>query len=160
MGNQVAMWLVNLPISEPDPLTRLDIIRQETARLKDDNHALGAATLVDLSRGTPIPLIYFANRVVGPKMRPFNITITNVPGPQFPMYLLEARMLSNYPMVPLWSQHGLSLALFSYDGKLLWGVLADYDAVPDTGRVTNAIEDAFAELEVAVAPDDQGQPLA
>jgi WS/DGAT/MGAT family acyltransferase len=159
MGNQVAMWLVNLPVSEPDPLTRLDTIRKETTRLKDDNHALGAATLVDLSRGTPIPLIYFANRVVGPKMRPFNITITNVPGPQFPMYLLEARMLSNYPMVPLWSQHGLSLALFSYDGKLLWGILADYDAIPDTGRVTHAIEEAFSELEAAVAPDEQGSPV-
>jgi diacylglycerol O-acyltransferase len=91
-------------------------------------------------------LISLANRVVGPMMRPFNVTVTNVPGPQFPMYLLEAQMLANYPVVPLWSQHGLGLALFSYNGTLAWGVHADFDAVPDTAAVTSAIQHATNEL--------------
>jgi WS/DGAT/MGAT family acyltransferase len=146
LGNQVAMWLVNLPVSDPDPVSRLRRIKAETSKLKSTNQALGAATLVELSRGTPIPLISLANRVVGPMMRPFNLTVTNVPGPQFPMYLLEAPMLANYPVVPLWSQHGLGLALFSYNGTLAWGVHADFDAVPDTAAVTSAIQHATEEL--------------
>ncbi|HJQ96455.1 MAG TPA: wax ester/triacylglycerol synthase family O-acyltransferase [Acidimicrobiia bacterium] len=149
LGNQVAMWLVNLPISEPDPVSRLEKIKLETQKLKATNQALGAATLVELSRGTPIPLISLANRVVGSIMRPFNLTVTNVPGPQFPMYLLEAPMLANYPIVPLWSQHGLGLALFSYNGTMAWGIHADFDAVPDTASVTSAIQNATAELLTA-----------
>ncbi|MEX0699587.1 MAG: wax ester/triacylglycerol synthase family O-acyltransferase, partial [Acidimicrobiia bacterium] len=109
LGNQVAMWLVNLPLAEADPVARLSQIKAETSRLKSTNQALGAATLVELSRGTPLTLISLANRVVGPLIRPFNLTVTNVPGPQFPMYLLESRMVANYPIVPLWSQHGLGL---------------------------------------------------
>jgi WS/DGAT/MGAT family acyltransferase len=146
LGNQVAMWLVNLPISEPDPVARLERIKVETSKLKTTNQALGAATLVELSRGTPITLISLANRVVGPLMRPFNLTVTNVPGPQFPMYLLEAPMLANYPIVPLWSQHGLGLALFSYNGTLDWGIHADFDAVPDTNAITSAIRHSVDEL--------------
>jgi hypothetical protein len=113
------------------------------------NQALGAATLVELSRGTPITLISLANRVVGPRLRPFNMTVTNVPGPQFPMYLLEARMLANYPIVPLWSQHGVGVALFSYDGRLHWGIQSDYDALPDTDRFVDAIHHSFDELTTA-----------
>ncbi|MFP3915808.1 MAG: wax ester/triacylglycerol synthase family O-acyltransferase, partial [Actinomycetota bacterium] len=112
LGNQVAMWLIDLPLEEPDPLARLERIRQQTERNRQRNQALGAATLVELSRGTPLTLLSLASRVAGQRMRPFNMTVTNVPGPQFPMYLLEAEMEANYPMVPLWAQHGLGLALF------------------------------------------------
>ncbi|MGH8927239.1 MAG: WS/DGAT/MGAT family O-acyltransferase [Acidimicrobiia bacterium] len=146
LGNQVAMWLVNLPLSDPDPLSRLRKLQAESARLKRTNQALGAATLVQLSQGTPLTIISMANRVVGPMVRPFNLTVTNVPGPQFPMYLLEARMLSSYPIVPLWSQHGLGLALFSYDGSLHWGIHADFDAIPDTDRIAAAINTSTKEL--------------
>jgi WS/DGAT/MGAT family acyltransferase len=146
LGNQVAMWLVSIQLGESDPIRRLQSIREETTRLKKTNQALGASTLVELSRGTPLTIISLANRVVGPMIRPFNMTVTNVPGPQFPMYLLEARMLANYPIVPLWSQHGLGVALFSYDGKLQWGIHADFDAVPDTDRFAAAIAESTDEL--------------
>jgi diacylglycerol O-acyltransferase len=146
LGNQVAMWLVTMPLSEPEPLLRLQKLHQETARLKQTNQALGASTLVELSRGTPLTLISMANRVVGPIVRPFNLTVTNVPGPQFPMYLLEAKMIASFPIVPLWSQHGLGLAIFSYDGNLHWGIHADFDAIPDTDRVAAAISTAIKEL--------------
>jgi hypothetical protein len=85
-------------------------------------------------------------------MRPFNMTITNIPGPQFPMYLLESEMLANYPMVPLWAQHGLGIALFSYNGKLLWGIHADYDTLPDSDLFLRFIHDSFAELRDLEAP--------
>lgn len=146
LGNQVAMWLIDLPISEPDAAKRLELIRERTFNLKKTNQALGAATLVEISSGTPITLLSMANRVAGPKMRPFNMTVTNIPGPQFPMYLLESQMKANYPLVPLWSQHGLGIALFSYDGNLLWGIHADYDALSDTDRFIAALHTSSNEL--------------
>ncbi|MFQ5524209.1 MAG: wax ester/triacylglycerol synthase family O-acyltransferase [Acidimicrobiia bacterium] len=152
LGNQVAMWLIDLPVAEPDPEERYELIRERTRDLKESKQALGAATLVELSSGTPITLLSLANRVVGPRLRPFNMTVTNIPGPQFPMYLLESRMLASYPMVPLWAQHGVGLALFSYDGTLFWGVQADCDALPDSGEFIESLHTSFAELrQLAVA---------
>lgn len=147
LGNQVAMWLLELPIQEPDPRVRFETVKRATTNLKKTNQALGAATLVEISSGTPITLLSLANRVVGSKIRPFNMTVTNIPGPQFPMYLLESEMLANYPMVPLWSQHGIGVALFSYNGRLLWGIHADYDTLPDSDRFLAAIQVSFRELQ-------------
>ena len=155
LGNQVAMWLVTLPVDDASPPSRLEKIKAETSNLKSTNQALGAATLVELSRGTPLTIMSLANRVVGPMMRPFNLTVTNVPGPQFPMYLLEAPMLANYPIVPLWAQHGLGLALFSYNGSVAWGVHADFDAIPDVDAVTESI--AYSAKELLQAARRAGQ---
>ena len=149
LGNQVAMWLVNLPVAEPDPVKRLRAIAAETTHLKKSDQALGASTLVELSRGTPLPLLSLANRLVGSSVRPFNMTVTNVPGPQFPMYLLESKMLANFPIVPLWQQHGVGIALFSYDGRLLWGIHADYDALPDSADFIASIHHSFGLLKNA-----------
>jgi len=151
MGNQVAMWLVDLPIGEPDPGARYEAIKKSTANLKETNQALGAATIVELSSGTPITLLSLASRLAGPRIRPFNMTVTNIPGPQFPMYFLESQMLANYPMVPLWAQHGVGVALFSYNGRLLWGVQADYDTLPDSADFVAAIHTAFHELRSLAA---------
>ncbi|HEU4321027.1 MAG TPA: wax ester/triacylglycerol synthase family O-acyltransferase [Acidimicrobiia bacterium] len=151
MGNQVAMWLVDLPIGEPDPAARYTAIKASTTNLKKTNQALGAATIVELSSGTPITLLSLASRVAGPRIRPFNMTVTNIPGPQFPMYLLESQMLANYPMVPLWAQHGVGVALFSYNGRLLWGVQADYDTLPDSDAFVAAIHTSFEELRSLAA---------
>jgi diacylglycerol O-acyltransferase len=79
-------------------------------------------------------------------MRPFNMTVTNIPGPQFPMYLLESKMVANYPIVPLWAQHGVGFAIFSYNGSLLWGIHADYDTLPDSGDLLSSIQESFTEL--------------
>jgi WS/DGAT/MGAT family acyltransferase len=146
LGNQVAMWLLDLPIDEPDLKQRYELIKERTGHLKRSNQALGAATLVELSSGTPITLLSLANRFVGPRIRPFNMTVTNIPGPQFPMYLLESQMIANYPMVPLWAQHGIGVALFSYNGRLLWGIQADYDTLSDSGAFVQAVHDAMGEL--------------
>ena len=147
LGNQVAMWLLDLPIQEPDPRIRFEKVKEATSNLKKTNQALGAATLVEISSGTPITLLSLANRVVGQRIRPFNMTVTNIPGPQFPMYLLESEMIANYPMVPLWAQHGIGIALFSYNGRLLWGIHADYDTLPDSDRFLAAIQDSLRELQ-------------
>lgn len=152
LGNQVAMWLVELPIDEADPMRRYELIKERTSHLKETNQALGAATLVEVSSGTPITLLSLANRVVGSRLRPFNMTVTNIPGPQFPMYLLESEMQANYPMVPLWAQHGIGVALFSYNRRLLWGIQADYDTLPDSNLFLEAIHQSFNELhQLAIA---------
>lgn len=151
MGNQVAMWLVDLPIGEPEPLNRYEAVKAATANLKETNQALGAATIVDLSAGTPVTLLSLASRFAGPRIRPFNMTVTNIPGPQFPMYLLESQMIANYPMVPLWAQHGIGIALFSYNGRLLWGLQADYDTLPDSNLFVEAIHRSFDELRQLIA---------
>ncbi|HEY7821508.1 MAG TPA: wax ester/triacylglycerol synthase family O-acyltransferase, partial [Acidimicrobiia bacterium] len=146
VSNQVSMWLVDLHISEADPYDRYRAIRETTSHLKESNHALGATTLVELSSGTPMTLLSLASRFVGPRIRPFNMTVTNIPGPQFPMYLLESQMIANYPMVPLWNQHGIGVALFSYDGRLLWGIQANYDTLPDSDDFVSALHTSFQEL--------------
>jgi hypothetical protein len=63
------------------------------------------------------------------------------------MYLLESQMIANYPMVPLWAQHGVGIALFSYNGRLLWGIHADYDTLPDSNRFVAALQSSYQELK-------------
>jgi diacylglycerol O-acyltransferase len=148
MGNHVAMWLVGLPIEESDPTRRLEIIQGATGHLKETDQALGAATLVRLSAGAPATLVSLASRLAT-GVRPFNMTVTNVPGPQFPLYLLGARMVASYPLVPLWQGHGIGVALFSYSGTIFWGFNADFDIVPDVERFAAAVGAAFEELLAA-----------
>jgi WS/DGAT/MGAT family acyltransferase len=145
LGNQVAMWLVNLPIDEADPLERLEAVRKATEHLKETNQALGAATLVRMSAGAPTTLVSMASRLAT-GVRPFNLTVTNVPGPQFPLYLLESQMLESYALVPLWQGHGVGVALFSYAGFVHWGFNADYDIVNDVDVFAETMAEAFAEL--------------
>jgi len=148
MGNQVAMWLATLPIAEADPAARLGAVRRETDRLKATEQALGAETLVRLSTGAPITLVSLAARLAS-NVRPFNMTVTNVPGPQFPLYLLGSRMLATYPLVPLWEGHGAGIAIFSYAGRLHWGFNADWDVLADLDRFIASVEHAYEELAAA-----------
>ncbi|NIT98484.1 MAG: DUF1298 domain-containing protein, partial [Actinobacteria bacterium] len=115
-------------VGEADPVARFAAVRAETDRLKRTDQALGAATLVRLSAGAPLTLVSLASRLAA-GARPFNMTVTNVPGPQFPLYLLGSRLLATYPLVPLWEGHGAGVALFSYAGTLYWGFNADWDVV-------------------------------
>jgi diacylglycerol O-acyltransferase len=157
MGNHVAMWLAQLPVDEPDPAARLAAVSAETMKLKTTDQAYGAAALVRLSAGTPITLVSLASRLAA-SARPFNLTVTNVPGPQFPMYLLDAKMLEQYPLVPLWHGHGIGVALFSYDGTLFWGFNGDYDIMDEMDEFVTSIDRAFQEL-LELARSDDAVPL-
>jgi len=145
LGNQVAMWLAALPIDDPDPVRRLATVRAETVQLKETNQALGAATLVRLSAGAPATLVALGARLAS-NARPFNMTVTNVPGPQFPLYMLDARLRETYPLVPLWESHGVGIAMFSYDGSIAWGINGDYQLMPDLDRFGESVLVSFAEL--------------
>ena len=150
LGNRVSAWVVDLPLAERDPRRRMEVIREATTRLKDSKQALGAEMLTQVMAWTPSTLLSLGSRMVLRRL-PFNLVVTNVPGPQVPLYMLGARMLDNFGQVPLTDYLGLGIVLFSYAGKLCWGFTADWDLVPDLHQVVVATEAAYAELREAAA---------
>jgi WS/DGAT/MGAT family acyltransferase len=148
MGNRVSAWVVDLPIAERDPRKRLARIQETTRKLKDSKQALRAEMLTKVVSWTPSTLLSLGSRMVM-RALPFNLVVTNVPGPQVPLYLLGARMMDNYGMVPLTDYLGLGIVLFSYAGTLCWGFNADWDLVPDLERFVAATEESFRELREA-----------
>ncbi len=152
LGNQVAMWLLDLPIALQTPRERYHRIAEETVELKETNQALGASLLVQATSWTPSTILTSAMRLTGTSVRPFNMTVTNVPGPQIPIYFLDALLEVQYPMVPLWTNHGVGIALFSYKGEIAWGVVADSDSVTDLDRFMDYLDEAFRELVNAAKP--------
>ncbi len=150
LGNRVAAWMTDLPVAERDPRRRLEAVRETTAHLKESRQALGAELLTQVTEWTPSTVLTLAMRL-STRALPFNLVVTNVPGPQVPLYLLGARMLAAYPLVPLWVNQGLGVALFSYAGKFFWGVAADWDLVPDLHEFVLGIEESFRELREIAA---------
>ncbi|TMA21590.1 MAG: wax ester/triacylglycerol synthase family O-acyltransferase [Deltaproteobacteria bacterium] len=145
LGNRVSAWTVPLPVGEPDPRRRLALIQETTGRLKQEKNALGAEMLTRMAGWAPATLLSLGARLAWRNL-PFNLIVTNVPGPQHPLYLLASRMLDNYGLLPLADYLGLAIVLMSYDGKLCWGFTADWDLVPDVGEFARCIEEAFGEL--------------
>jgi WS/DGAT/MGAT family acyltransferase len=145
LGNKVAMWLLDLPIAEPDPAKRVQIVNKQTTHLKEADHALGASTLVEVSTGAPATLLSLAARLAS-RARPFNMTVTNVPGPQFPLYLAGSEMLATYPLVPLWQSHGAGIAMFSVMGMVDIGINMDRDLIDDATCLGRFMEESLAEL--------------
>jgi WS/DGAT/MGAT family acyltransferase len=146
LGNRVSAWILELPLSERDPRRRLALICERTARLKDSKQAMGAEALTRAAEWTPSTLLSLGARMMT-RALPFNVVVTNVPGPQVPLYLLGARMLDNYGHIPLVDYLGVGIVLFSYAGTLCWGFTADWDLVPDLHDLVTAVRDAFAEMQ-------------
>jgi WS/DGAT/MGAT family acyltransferase len=147
-GNRIALWMTDLPVAEPDPLRRLARVRETTARLKRSKQALGAEVLAAVSDWTSSSLLSTAVRASA-RGRPYNLVVTNVPGPQLPLFLLGAEVEACYPVVNLLPNQGLGVALFSYAGSLFWGFTADPELVPDLARVPGLIQSSFSELAQA-----------
>ncbi len=145
LGNRVSAWLVPLPLAEPDPAVRLTTIAARTEELKQARQAVAAEVLTQAADWTPATLLALGARNITRQL-PFNLVVTNVPGPQLPLYLFGSRMLESYPVVPLLDGLGLGIALFSYDGKLCWGFHADWELVPDLDHFVNCVSEAFDEL--------------
>jgi WS/DGAT/MGAT family acyltransferase len=148
LGNRVAAWIVPLPLAQADPVKRLATIRNATRRLKASDQALGADLLSAVTEWTGTTLLSIGTRLqtVG---RPHNLIVTNVPGPQVPLYLLGAPLHEAYPIGPLFPQQALVVALFSYAGTLFWGLTADAALLPDLADLTCDLEEAFEELAAA-----------
>jgi diacylglycerol O-acyltransferase / wax synthase len=149
LGNQITMWLLDMPIGEADVVQRYRSVVAATEHLKESDQAMGAAMLTQSASFTPSTVLTVAARVAAATARPFNMTITNVPGPQIPLFMLESRLSHIFPVVPLWVNHGLGVALFSYDGMLNWGFSADWDSVPDLAEFVTRVELALDELHDA-----------
>ena len=158
LGNRVSAWILDLPLAERDPRRRLARISESTARLKDSKQALGAEVLTRVAEWTPSTLLSLGARMVT-RALPFNLVVTNVPGPQVPLYLLGSRMLENYPQVPLTDYLGLGIALFSYAGTLCWGFNADWDLLPDLDDFVAGVAASFRELQRAAEPIDVAPPV-
>jgi WS/DGAT/MGAT family acyltransferase len=148
VGNQIALWLVDLPVEEADPRLRHEQVCAVTRELKSSSRTLGAATLARVTAWTSTATLSRVARLI-PRARTFNLLVTNVPGPQIPLYMLGARLLEAFPLVPLLENTGLGIALFSYDGKLCWGFNADYELMPDLRQFVRNVETAFRELAEA-----------
>ena len=130
LGNEVApMWAL-LPVGIEDPLRQHTAIRGAAADLGDGRTAVGARTLTELG-GLASPTIMSQAARLQQRQRFVNVVVTNVPGPQQPLYLLGRRLLALYPVVPLAGRQALGVAVMSYDGKLGFGLLGDYDALAD-----------------------------
>jgi len=148
LGNRVSGWMVPMPLIERDPVRRLDKIRETTAQLKESKQALGAEVLSQVGEWTPSTLLSLGARMAT-RALPFNLVVTNVPGPQVPLYMLGARMLDNYGLVPLTDYLCLGIVLFSYAGKLCWGFTAEWDLLPDLHELLLDVEKSFSELRQA-----------
>lgn len=150
LGNRIAGWIVNLPIDEPDARRRLERVSEATAHLKQSQAAHGMEIMTELLEWTGATVLGLATRLAS-RASPFNLVVTNVPGPPTPLYLLGARMLEAYPLVPLFVGQALGIALFSNAGRLFWGFNADWDSLPDLHELVVAVDASFTELRQAQA---------
>jgi diacylglycerol O-acyltransferase len=147
LGNEISSLFVHLPLDDPDPLRRYAAQTIQAESLKAGSQAMGSRALIDLSGHAPPILHSFLARSLY-STRLFNLTITNVPGPQIPLYAFGSRLRSIWPLVPLAAEHALGLAVFSYDGRLFFCFNADPAAVPELDRVATATEEAVDDLLV------------
>jgi WS/DGAT/MGAT family acyltransferase len=150
-GNRVASYLVDLPVGEPSPVMRLHQVSYRMKAHKETGQAVGAEALAGLAGFAPPTMHALGARVASSmSKRWFNLVVTNVPGPQQPLYAGGARMLAAYPVVPLAKAQAVSIGLTSYDGGVYYGLNADREAMPDVEVLAACITDALAELLATV----------
>jgi diacylglycerol O-acyltransferase / wax synthase len=148
LGNRVTAMMAPLPVWCQEPVARLDIVSEELKGLKAGGQAVGAQVMTDISGFAPPTIMDQAARLVA-RQRFFNLVVTNVPGPQIPLYMLGRRMLDPFPMVPLVKNQGLGIALLSYDGRINFGLVGDYDVLWDLDDLAEDVEESLAELAEA-----------
>jgi WS/DGAT/MGAT family acyltransferase len=156
-GNRVAMMVARLPLEVADPGERLAAVTEITTELKQSRQAEGVETIEQVGDFVAPNLMIQVARLAA-RARPFNMTITNVPGPQYTLYMLAAPLREVYGLVPLYRDQALGMVLFSYDGGLFWGLNADWDAVPDLHDVVDALALEFDALRKRAVPTARNRP--
>jgi hypothetical protein len=129
---------------------RLDVVRRSMNGVKESKQALGAEVISRFNDFAPPTLLAQASRI-NFSTRLFNTIVTNVPGPQIPLYVLGRELEDVYPVAFLPENHALAVAIMSYNGKVGFGLLADYDSMEDVEEIASGINDSLAELEQAAA---------
>jgi diacylglycerol O-acyltransferase len=148
LGNRVAAMWAPLPVGVTDPIQRMLMIRREMDGIKDSGQAVGAQVLTELSGFAPPTIMAQAARLQA-RQRLFNVVVTNVPGPQFPLYIGGSELQHLYPMVPLAENTALGIAIMSYNGQLNFGLTADYDALSDAETLADELRASIDELTEA-----------
>jgi diacylglycerol O-acyltransferase / wax synthase len=151
LGNRVSSLFVELPVGTGDPHERHRRLVAATARLKSSRAATGAEAMIDLAALAP-PVMHAALARSMYATRLFNVTITNVPGPQVPLYAFGAQLREVHPIVPLAAAHSIGIAIFSYNGTVTFGVITDRESTPDIDVLVHGIEDGIDEL-LALVPN-------
>jgi diacylglycerol O-acyltransferase / wax synthase len=154
LGNRVAAMMAPLPVGEKDPRQRLAVIAAAMQGIKRSGQAVGAQVLTELSGFAPPTLMAQGSRLVSTE-RFFNLVVTNVPGPQFPLYLMGRELREINPMVPLAKGQALGIAIMSYNGRMNFGLLGDWDAMGDLDAFAADLEASLEELASAA-----GVPLS
>ncbi len=145
LGNRITSLFVHLPVAEADPLLRYERQLEEAETLKAGSQAMGSREIIDIAAHAPPVIHTFLARSLF-ATRLFNVTITNVPGPQVPLYAFGSRMREVWPLVPLAADHALGIAVFSYDGRVFFCLNAARDSLPDLDVLADGIADAIREL--------------
>ncbi|MGZ4442187.1 MAG: WS/DGAT/MGAT family O-acyltransferase [Nocardioidaceae bacterium] len=147
LGSQVAGHLLSLPIGESSPVVRLHQVSYALKAHKETGRAVAAKRIAGVAGFAPTTFHALGARVAAAHSgRGFNLVVTNVPGPQFPLYAAGAQMLESYPVLPLMSGHALAIGVTSYDGGVYFGLNADRDAVPDLEVLGQCVTEALDEL--------------
>ncbi len=163
-NNRVSAMFAELPVGIEDPVARLESISAQMAGLKESKQAVAGETLTSLSGFAPPMLLALGARLASRlPQHALNTGTTNVPGPQFPLYLAGRRMLESFPYIPLFASVRVAVAIFSYDGALSFGVSGDYDTAPDIDVLCRGIERGLSQLvrlaqPPAERPEADAQP--
>jgi diacylglycerol O-acyltransferase / wax synthase len=145
-GNKIAAMRGPLPVYVEDPVRRLEVVRQAMGELKQSKQALGAEVISRFNDFAPPTLLAQASRI-NFSTRLFNLIVTNVPGPQMPLYVLGREQEDAFPIAFLPENHALAVAIMSYNGHINFGLLADYDSMEDVDVICEGIEESLAELD-------------
>jgi diacylglycerol O-acyltransferase len=155
LGNQLTAVRAPLPVYLDDPVTRLRFVRHAMDGLKESKQAVGTAALAAMTNLAPPTVLAQASRITL-STRLFNLLLTNVPGPQVPLYVLGCRLRDLFPVAFLPEHHALAVAIMSYNGSLDFGLLADYDALPDVDVIAEGVDRALGELLAAARAERPG----
>jgi diacylglycerol O-acyltransferase len=155
LGNRLTVMRGPLPVYIEDPVARLRVVRRAMDGLKESKQAVGAEMLTSLEQFAPPTILAQASRL-NFSTRLFNLLVTNVPGPQLPLYVLGRELQDLYPVAFLPRDHALAVAIMSYNGGIDFGLLADYDAVPDLDELAGYFADSRDELVAAARQATNG----
>ena len=159
LGSMIAAHFVDLPVGEASPVVRLHQVSYSFQAHKETGRGVAANRLAGIAGFAPTTFHAIGSRVAAAELRRgFQVSVTNVPGPQTPLYAAGARMVGTYPVPPLLPGHPLALAVTSYDGKVFYGITADRDWLPDAELLGTCIREALVELVDASTNGRQRAP--
>ncbi len=149
LGNRVSFVFIDLPVGLATPKERLDAVHAATQRFKHDGRAAASESILNSASALPTQAQGAFARFAA-SSRTYNLTASNIPGPDFPVYMLGAELIEAFPVIPIADDHALSIGVFSYDGHACFGFYADPDALPEASGLPEMLDEALDELTARV----------